>query len=121
MPDAGITDAQKAEILDSMSAFSDFEALFGRESLQCAFRDTHQHRKKKKTSRPLPTVGVPALPAAEVLWRDLVAARVNYLHHLGSGSYEEQGSKSTCQASSLQQLCGQNTARDVRFFTQNEC
>ena len=33
------------EILDSMSAFSDFEALFGRQSLQCAFRDTHQHRK----------------------------------------------------------------------------
>ena len=44
---------------------------------------------------------MPALPAAEVLWRDLVVVRVNYLHNLGSGSDEEQGSKSTRQASSL--------------------
>ena len=66
MPDAGITDAQSAEILDSMSAFSDFEAIFGRESLQCAFRDTHQHRKSEHRR------ATPALPAAEVLWRDLV-------------------------------------------------
>ena len=45
---------------------------------------------------------------------------VNYLHHLGSGSDEERW-KSTRRASSLQQLCGQNIARDVRWFTQNEC
>ena len=74
-----------------------------------------------RVGQPLPTVGVPALPAAEVLWRDLVVVGVNYLRHLGPGSDEEEGSKATRQASSLQQLCGQNIARDVRWFTQNEC
>ena len=73
-----------------------------------------------RVGQPLPSVGVPGLPAAEVLWRDLVTVGVNYLHHLGSGSDEERW-KSTRQASSLQQLCGQNIARDVRWFTQNEC
>ena len=66
-------------------------------------------------------VRMPDPPAAEVLWRDLVVVGVNYLHHLGSGSDEEEGSKATRQASSLQQLCGQNIARDVRWFTQNDC
>ena len=99
MPDAGVlTDAQSAEIFDSMTAFSDFEAIFGRESLQCAFR-YYINIAKVNIEGPL--------PAAEVLWRDLVVVRVNYIHHLGSGSDEEQGSKSTRQSSSLQQLCGQ--------------
>ena len=71
--------------------------------------------------QPLPTVGMPAPPAAEVLWRDLVVVGVNFLHHLDSGSDEEEGPKATRQASSLLQLCGQNTARDVRWFTQNDC
>jgi len=55
-PTAGIiVDAQAGEILyqseelrpvpDSMASFSDFEFVFGRESLQCAFRYTHEHRR----------------------------------------------------------------------------
>ena len=58
MPDARVlTDAQSAEILyknaglrsvpDSMSTFFDFEAIFGRASLQCAFRYTYQHRQSE--------------------------------------------------------------------------
>ena len=70
--------------------------------------------------QPLPSIRVPDLQAAEVVWRDLVTMGVNYLHHLGSGSNEEKW-KATRQAPSLQQLCRQNIARDVRWFTQNEC
>ena len=61
-------------------------------------------------SQPLPSIRVPDLQAAEVVWRDLVAVGVNYLHHLGSGSNEEKW-KATRQAPSLQQLCRQNIAR----------
>ena len=70
-----------------------------------------------RVGQPLPTVRMPA----PLLWRDLVVVGVNYLHHLGSGSDEEEGPKATRQASSLQQLRGQNIARDVRWFTQNDC
>ena len=55
-PEVGIrVDIQGAEVLyrdseirpvpDSMAAFSDFEAVFGREALQCAHRFHHEHRK----------------------------------------------------------------------------
>ena len=82
VPDAGVlTDAQSTEILyqnaelrpvpNSMSAFSDFEAIFGRESLQCAFRYTHQHRQRNiegiGAPSPLPHCAFPpGLPKAEV-------------------------------------------------------
>ena len=55
-PTEGITvDVQAAEVLyrnaeikpvpDSMSAFADFETVFGKEALQCAWRFHHKHRK----------------------------------------------------------------------------
>eukprot|EP00931_Biecheleriopsis_adriatica_P073552 TRINITY_DN47812_c0_g1_i1.p1 TRINITY_DN47812_c0_g1~~TRINITY_DN47812_c0_g1_i1.p1 ORF type:complete len:4288 (-),score=931.49 TRINITY_DN47812_c0_g1_i1:37-12879(-) len=50
-----VVDAQAGEVLyqggelrpvpDSMSSFADFEMVFGREALQCAFRFTHEHRR----------------------------------------------------------------------------
>ena len=51
-----------------MFAFSDFEALFGRESLQCAFRDTHQHRKHRDHYLPSECLPSRQLRCCGAIW-----------------------------------------------------
>ena len=74
-----------------------------------------------RVGQPLPTVGVPALPAAEVLWRDLVVVGVNYLHHLGSGSDEEEGSKRPVRLLRCSNCVDRTQRETCAGYTQNEC